>query len=81
MPRPYLLPDPNDRSVNEPKAIMSGPQVLGLYNQDSGEEKKSRVVDSVKAWLEKTARGAGWSSVEFSGNQAVLTAKVSLNNK
>ena len=80
MPRPYRLPDPKDRSVNAPTAVMSGPQVLGLYNQENSDDRKERVVDSVKTWLTKTARKEGWKDVEFSGNQAILKADVKLNS-
>ena len=79
MPRPFELPDPNDRSVNEPTAIMSSRQVLGLYNQENPDDRKERVVDSVKEWLEEHAENAGWDEVEFSGSQAILTANISLN--
>jgi len=33
MARPFVAPDPNDRSPNEPTMIASLSQVLGLYNQ------------------------------------------------
>lgn len=78
MPRPFELPDPNDRSVNEPTAIMSSRQVLGLYNQENPEDKKERVVDSVKEWLVNYAKQASWATVEFSGSQAILTANISV---
>lgn len=78
MPRPFELPDPNDRSVNEPTAIMSSRQVLGLYNQENPDDKKERVVDSVKEWLERHAAQAGWATTEFSGSQAILTANITV---
>ena len=37
MARPYVFPDPDDRSKNEPCYIASSQQVLGLYNQDNEE--------------------------------------------
>ena len=79
MPRPFELPDPNDRSVNEPTAIMSSRQVLGLYNQENPEDKKERVVDSVKEWLIDHAQSVGWDDVDFSGSQAILTANITVN--
>lgn len=78
MPRPFELPDPNDRSVNEPTAIMSSRQVLGLYNQENPDDKKERVVDSVKEWLESHAKQAGWAASKFSGSQAILTANITV---
>lgn len=79
MARPFAMPDPKDRSVNAPTAIMSGAQVLGLYNQENPDDKKERVVPSVKTWLEQDAAREGWKKVDFSGNQAVLTADVRLS--
>ncbi len=79
MPRPFDLPDVNDRSVNAPTAIMSGRQVLGLFNQVHPDDKKERVVDSVKDWLEREAKESGWATVDFSGSQAILTANISVN--
>ncbi|WP_302556585.1 hypothetical protein AB9L13_02085 [Desulfovibrio piger] len=76
MPRPFVLPDVNDRSINNPTTIMSNKQVLGLYNQENPDDKKERVVDSVKEWFEEYALSEGWSSVDFSGSQAILTANV-----
>jgi hypothetical protein len=78
MARPYLEPDPMDRSVNEPTLIVSAAQVLGLYNQENQDDKKERVVDSVKEWYKKAMITAGWRDVVFHGNQCVLTANIRL---
>ena len=81
MARPFVAPDPRDRSVNEPTQVVSAAQVIGLYNQESGSEKKERVVDSVKDWYKKRMETAGWSDVVFHGNQCVLSAEVQLKVK
>ena len=39
MPRKVVIPDPADRSQNEPAVILSPTQVLGLYNQENTGEK------------------------------------------
>ena len=75
MARKFVLPDPADRSQNEPAVILSPTQVLGLFNQESSTEKKSRVVDSVKDAITKMARDAGWDEVETIGNQILLRKK------
>ena len=80
MARPFVLPDPKDRSVNEPTQVISANQVLGLYNQESG-DKKERVVDSVKEWYTQHMVDAGWSDATFHGNQCVLSADVVLKSK
>lgn len=78
MSRPYTLPDPNDRSVNNPSLIVDGTQVLGLYNQENKADKKERVVESVKEFYKNTAMEQGWNTVSFHGSQAVLVANVRL---
>ena len=73
MARPFLIPDPNDRSVNEPSVIVSGNQVLGYYNQHNKQNKKTRVVSSVQQWYMNEAAKAGWTHQVFSGSQCILT--------
>jgi len=52
--------------------------VIGLHNQENPTNKKERVVDSVKDWYKQRMKSSGWHDAEFHGNQAVLTAKVTL---
>jgi len=78
MARPFVMPDPKDRSVNEPTTVVSATQVLGFYNQNTG-DKKERIVDSVKEWYKKTMLENGWGDASFHGNQCVLTANVKLD--
>ena len=80
MARPFSFPDPKDRSVNEPSTIVSGDQILGLYNQENDED-RVRVNDTVKQWFKDTALSNNWSNVQFTGNQAFLTANVILKNE
>jgi len=75
MPRKFVMPDPADRSQNEPAVILSPTQVLGLYNQENTGDKKTRIVDSVKESVKKQAETAGWDEVEFIGNQILLRKK------
>ena len=75
MPRKFVMPDPEDRSQNEPAVILSPTQVLGLYNQENTNDKKTRIVDSVKDTVEKQAKSAGWDEVESIGNQMLLRKK------
>ncbi|WP_298589443.1 hypothetical protein [uncultured Selenomonas sp.] len=78
MARPFVAPVPQDRSVNEPSVIVSATQVLGFYNQEN-EEKRERVNETVKTWYKETMmKTYGWNKAEFSGNQCLLSAKVSL---
>lgn len=77
MARPFIAPDPKDRSVNEPTCVISSTQVLGLYNQEN-DDRKERVVDSVKEWYSERMKQEGWSDAQFHGNQCVLMANVYL---
>lgn len=71
--RPYVFPDPNDRSVNEPAVIVKVPQILGLYNQaHSDEEPMSRVVQSVQDWFVAEAKAEQWDVAEFAGSECIL---------
>lgn len=72
LPRKFVMPDPADRSQNEPAVILSPTQVLGLYNQEVTNDKKTRVVDSVKTTIKNKAIEAGWDVVEPIGNQMLL---------
>jgi hypothetical protein len=79
MARPFVTPDPKDRSVNEPTQVINSVQVLGLYNQENSGSKKERVVDSVKDWYkDHLETEGGWKEAQFHGNQCVLTADVRL---
>ena len=75
MPRKFVMPDPADRSQNEPAVILSPTQVLGLYNQENTGDKKTRIVDSVKDAVVKNAKEAGWDEVEPIENQMLLRKK------
>jgi hypothetical protein len=81
MARPFVAPDPKDRSVNEPTCVVSAAQVVGLYNQENSGDKKERVVDSVKEWYKAEMEKYGWEKATFHGNQCVLEAKVQLVTK
>ena len=77
MPRPYVMPDPDDRSINEPAKIVSSAHVLGLYNQSTPNDRKERVVESVQQWFEKEALNSGWEKATFDGSQCVLEVTLS----
>ena len=73
--RPRLFPDPNDRSVNKPSIIVGPEDILGYYNQATGDDKE-RVVDSVKDWYKAEAIKQGWNKADFHGNQCLLEADI-----
>lgn len=78
MPRPFRIPDPRDRSVNNPTELISSTQVLGLYTQETG-DKKERVVESVQKWYIEKMKEVGWSKASFHGNSCLLEADIRLN--
>jgi hypothetical protein len=81
MARPYSMPDPRDRSVNSPSIIVKAAQVLGYYNAVNKDDKKERVVDSVKKWYIEQAKKEGWAKASFHGSDCLLEASVKLDNK
>lgn len=44
MLRKYVFPDPNDRSKNDPCTIVDSKKVLGLYNQEHGDDEDMQKV-------------------------------------
>ena len=75
MPK-FIIPDPNDRSVNKPSMVVDSAQVLGYYNQENSANKK-RVVESVQKWYKNHAKKEGWKEASFdANNQCVLKAEV-----
>jgi hypothetical protein len=78
MARPFLFPDPKDRSINEPTLVVSQVQVIGNFNHAHPEDSREKVTDPVKAWFKEEALKAGWKNAEFHGSQCVLTAELVL---
>ena len=77
MSRPFVFPDPDDRSKNNPAVIVTSEQVIGLYNQynENGEEVQ-RVSGTVKDWFTKEAQeNQGWDDAKFVGSQCILENK------
>jgi len=72
MPRPFVFPDPNDRSPNNPSVIVSPAQVLGLYNQYN-DDKMEKITKRVQEWFVNKADEYGWTERRFSGNQCFLS--------
>ena len=75
MARPYVFPDPNDRSPNAPTIIAGKDQVLGLYNQMT-DSSAQYVTATVQNWFGETAKKLGWDGVHHSGNQTVLAMDI-----
>lgn len=72
----YVLPDPDDRSKNDPCIILETKKVLGLYNQcHSDEEDMQKVTQKVQDWTVAEAKNSGWDEVKFIGSQCILENK------
>ncbi len=72
----YVLPDPDDRSKNDPCIILETKKVLGLYNQCHGdEEDMQKVTQKVQDWTVTEAKNSGWDEVKFIGSQCILENK------
>ena len=76
MARPYIFPDPDDRSKNNPAVIVSSDQVIGLYNQlNKDGDEMQRVTSKVQEWFLEEAKRQGWDECKFAGNQCILENK------
>ena len=72
--RPHEMPDPDDRSVNDPHVIVEGKAVVGYYRQT---DPKAKVVSqTVRDGYEAAAKAAGWKEVTWVGDAAVLRADI-----
>ena len=71
----YILPDPDDRSKNDPCIIMDTKKVLGLYNQSHDDEEMQKVTPKVQEWTIAEAQKNGWDEARFIGNQCLLENK------
>lgn len=76
--RPFGFPDPKDRSVNRPHALVERPVVIALFNRYNEENEHVKMCKAVKDWFVAEARRQGWKSVKFVDGAAVLTALVKL---
>lgn len=76
--RPYVFPDPLDRSPNHPSIIVKPADVLGNYNRAHRDDKRERVTDPVKNWFVQEALKQGWKAAKFHGSDCVLDADVKL---
>ena len=81
MARHYLIPDPQDRSVNSPSIIVNSQKVLSYYNAKNKSDQKERVVDSVKNWYIKEAKKEGWHYATFHGSDCLLEVDVKIDDK
>lgn len=70
--RPFVFPDPNDMTPNNPGMIINSEQILGLYNQEHPKDQMQRVVTKVRSWFEEQAISEQWDEVKFAGNQCLL---------
>lgn len=76
MARPYVFPDPDDRSKNDPSYIVSSQQVLGIYNQENDDQDEmQKVTKKVQDWFLEQAAARGWDDYHFAGNQCILQSK------
>lgn len=75
---PPKLPDPKDRSPNQPFTVMDKKKALKCYNRDNGTS-YVRVTPGVKSDLTAQFLEKGWTDVSFTQTKIVLKADVQLN--
>lgn len=62
MSRNFVMPDPNDRSANEPSFLVEAKQVLGLFNQAHPDQQPAKAIgDAVRNWFMEEATKRGWT--------------------
>lgn len=62
--RRLKFPDPQDCKPAEPAVICPAERVIGLYNQDAGDNAQ-RIAKKVRAWFIEQAQQRGWAGVHF----------------
>lgn len=73
MSRPFVFPNPDDRSKNDPSIIVSSQQVIGLYNQNNDDNSEmQKVTSKVQEWFINKAKGYGWDEANFVSSQCIL---------
>ena len=73
MARPFVFPDPDDRSKNDPSIILSSQQVIGIYNQDNVDgDEMQKVTKKVQEWFLEESKKQGWDEASFAGNQCIM---------
>ncbi|MCY4152046.1 MAG: hypothetical protein OXE94_07405 [Aestuariivita sp.] len=81
MPRKNELPDPNNRSPNEPSVIVTPKTIIDVVNsgRDSADKVKNVTQPVIKEFI-KEAKRAGWDNVQPHGNQCVLINEAVMNS-
>lgn len=75
--RKFVMPDPNDRTYNEPAVLMSPAQIIGLYNQENRIRPKAQIMTpEIKSWFTRFAFDEGWEIINFQGNQCLLIVSI-----
>lgn len=75
--RPFVMPDPDDRSPNQPHTIVERQAVLGLFNQSHPGAEAQNVTQNVRDWFETEAKAEGWAEIIWvDNNTAMLKANV-----
>ena len=72
MPKPYVFPDPDDRSKNSPYADVPSARVINLYNQSTDSDAR-RLTEKIRTWFKQEALDLGWDDAEFSDTGCRLT--------
>ena len=74
----FNLPDPNDRSPNQPVVLVSPSEVLEAFFKYTKKD-VSIVTEEVKGWYISATKMIGWSDAYFTGCQCILTRHFTCN--
>ena len=80
MPRRYKMPDPDDRSPNNPAIILEDKAILDIYNRDHPDEQRQNVTEVVKTHIIGKALEEGWTKGTPVGNKILLEADIRRHN-
>lgn len=75
------IPDPNDRTINEPCVLLSSKNVIAIYRKMKNIGNGPVYRDIVRDWFKEEAKKAGWTVVEFQGEgyQCLLNVCVNIS--
>lgn len=70
------MPDPYDRTPNEPVELVSPSAVLTFFNENAKIGSRYKVDARVRKFFTEVALEAGWTAATFYGNQCLLSVSL-----
>lgn len=64
MTKKYRMPDPDDRTANMPRLVVTGGRMIAIYNNYNKKKPKEKMCPAVCDWFERKALKVGWVSID-----------------